>query len=169
MLLGRAFNGLAMSPAYLRNSKSLLGVYFYYSNFLLYILNCLICMQNYSNFSRAFYENYGISILVLLGAGQGSVDVVIVDPQGNRAAIRPRITKQPDAPDTYRVEYTPREPGLHAVNIYFAGQAIPNSPFSVGVGPGILCFVQRRGLVMPEISTFLIPAKNLSYKIFFIS
>lgn len=69
------------------------------------------------------------------------MDVVIVDPQGNRAAIRPRITKQPDAPDTYRVEYTPREPGLHAVNIYFAGQAIPNSPFSVGVGPGILCFV----------------------------
>ena len=37
---------------------------------------------------------------------------------------------------TWYVDYTPKEPGLHSVNIFFAGKAIPHSPYPVGVSSG---------------------------------
>ncbi|TGZ55160.1 hypothetical protein CRM22_010478 [Opisthorchis felineus] len=66
-------------------------------------------------------------------AGPGNVDCVILDPHGGRDSIKPVITKQGE--DNYLVEYTPRDEGLHSVNVFFAGQQIPNSPFGVMVGP----------------------------------
>ncbi|KAA3679014.1 filamin [Paragonimus westermani] len=66
-------------------------------------------------------------------AGPGNVDCVILDPHGRRDAIKPVITKQGE--DNYLVEYTPKDEGLHSVNVFFAGQQIPNSPFGVMVAP----------------------------------
>ncbi|CAH8620119.1 unnamed protein product [Dicrocoelium dendriticum] len=66
-------------------------------------------------------------------AGPGNVDCVILDPHGGRDTVKPVITKQGE--DNYLVEYMPKEEGLHSVNVFFAGQQIPNSPFGVMVGP----------------------------------
>ncbi|CAH8555281.1 unnamed protein product [Heterobilharzia americana] len=66
-------------------------------------------------------------------AGPGNVDCVILDPHGRRDAVKPLITRQGE--DNYLVEYTPKDEGLHSVNVFFAGQQIPNSPFGVMVGP----------------------------------
>ncbi len=59
------------------------------------------------------------------------MDCVILDPQGNRDAVKPRLTRQSE--DVYLVEYTPKTEGLHSVNVFFAGQPIPASPFGVMV------------------------------------
>ena len=45
--------------------------------------------------------------------------------------MKPLIT--PQANETFLVEYTPKEEGLHSVNVFFAGQQIPKSPFGVAV------------------------------------
>ncbi|PAA77557.1 hypothetical protein BOX15_Mlig032423g3 [Macrostomum lignano] len=66
------------------------------------------------------------------GAGPGNVDCVILDPHGQRDTIKPRVTHT-GQDDVYLVEYTPREEGLHSVNVFFAGQQIPGSPFGVDV------------------------------------
>ena len=64
----------------------------------------------------------------------GNVDVAIVDPHGHKDAVRPMVSKKNEV--TWYVEYTPLEEGLHSVNVFFSGQAIPNSPYGVGVAPG---------------------------------
>ncbi|KAL5109779.1 Filamin-A [Taenia crassiceps] len=69
------------------------------------------------------------------GAGEGIADCVILDPQGRQDVIKPNITRQSE--DNYLVEYTPKMEGLHSVNVFFAGQQIPNSPFGVMVGPRV--------------------------------
>jgi filamin len=69
----------------------------------------------------------------------GVVDVVILDPHGHRDTTRPTITQKSDG--VFLVEYYPTQPGLHSVNVFFAGKAIPNSPFGVGITPGRCCFV----------------------------
>ncbi|CAH8554205.1 unnamed protein product [Schistosoma curassoni] len=66
-------------------------------------------------------------------AGPGNADCVILDPHGRRDAIKPLITRQGE--DNYLVEYTPKDEGLHSVNVFYAGQQISNSPFGVMVGP----------------------------------
>ena len=57
---------------------------------------------------------------------------------------KPKITSNKD--DTYDVVYNPRKVGTYKVNIFFADQAIPNSPYEVNVsdpskvkvmGPGL--------------------------------
>ena len=100
------------------------------------------------------------------GAGAGAVDVAI-DAPGSRSATptiatpekkrgsmrrqsfksgatRPHIVKKDD--DTYKVDYNPRKVGQYKVNVYFADEQIPNSPFTVNVvdpskvevvGPGV--------------------------------
>lgn len=71
-------------------------------------------------------------------AGKGNVDVVILDPHGRKDTIRPSINLAPgkEKEGIYLVEYVALETGLHSVNVYFAGQQIPKSPFGVGVGAG---------------------------------
>lgn len=74
-----------------------------------------------------------VPFLLPPGAGEGIADCVILDPQGRQDVIKPNITRQSE--DNYLVEYTPKVEGLHSVNVFFAGQQIPNSPFGVMVGP----------------------------------
>lgn len=58
--------------------------------------------------------------------------------------VKPKITSNND--DTYEAVYNPRKVGTYKVNIFFADQAIPNSPYEVNVcdpskvkvtGPGL--------------------------------
>ncbi|XP_067124657.1 LOW QUALITY PROTEIN: filamin-A-like [Centruroides vittatus] len=66
-------------------------------------------------------------------AGRGQVEVKILDPQGNRNTVPCRVRKIAD--DVHRCEYVAQTVGLHSVNVFFAGQQIPNSPFGVKVTP----------------------------------
>lgn len=72
----------------------------------------------------------------LTEAGKGSIDVVILDPHGRKDTIRPSISPVPGKEGTYLVEYIAMEQGLHSINIMFAGQQIPKSPYGVNVSPG---------------------------------
>jgi len=77
--------------------------------------------------------------VITKGAGAGVVDVGIVDPTGKKDTVKATITKKSD--DVWYVEYTPQIPGLHSVNVFFAGKPIPKSPYAVSVsapgGPAI--------------------------------
>ena len=66
-------------------------------------------------------------------AGNGLAEVVIVNPRKQQDAV-PVSVKQ-TAPGKFRCEYVPREPGLHSVNVLFAGRPVPNSPYGVNVAP----------------------------------
>ena len=57
--------------------------------------------------------------------------MIVVDPHARQDAV-PVSVKQ-IGPGKFRCEYIPREPGLHSVNIFFAGRPIPNSPYGVNV------------------------------------
>jgi len=63
--------------------------------------------------------------------GTGVVDVAVLDPMGRKDTVRPMVARKSD--DNWYVEYTPVVDGPHSVNIFFAGKAIPNSPYPVGV------------------------------------
>ncbi|KAF7233232.1 hypothetical protein EG68_08612 [Paragonimus skrjabini miyazakii] len=81
-------------------------------------------------------------------AGEGTVECTIVDPDGRRDSIRPRIT-QPEGDGVYLVEYTPKDCGVHQVLVNFAGQKLPESPYFVQVGPPFhpeLAYVTGRGV-----------------------
>jgi len=75
------------------------------------------------------------------GCGDGVVDVGIVDPKGAKNTVRPVITKK--SADLWYVEYTAFIPGLHSVNVFFAGKQINNSPFPVAVAVGTYTYVVR--------------------------
>ena len=83
-------------------------------------------------------HNWNISYVsnncFFLDAGVGNVDVAIVDPHGHKDTIRPVVTQRSEV--SWYVEYTPKDEGLHSINVFFAGNAIPNSPYGVGVSPG---------------------------------
>eukprot|EP00918_Siedleckia_nematoides_P105694 GHVU01230790.1.p1 GENE.GHVU01230790.1~~GHVU01230790.1.p1 ORF type:complete len:2480 (+),score=363.92 GHVU01230790.1:158-7597(+) len=76
---------------------------------------------------RTYFEVY------TKDAGVGIVDVAILDPKGRKDSVRPTVIKRTE--ELWYVEYTPKEEGLHSINIFFAGKAIPKSPFGVGVSP----------------------------------
>ncbi|PAA82455.1 hypothetical protein BOX15_Mlig021608g1 [Macrostomum lignano] len=67
------------------------------------------------------------------GAGPGSIGCVILDPHGQRDSVKLRVSPKSDQQGAYLVEYVPRDDGLHSVNVFFAGQQIPGSPFGVEV------------------------------------
>ena len=67
----------------------------------------------------------------LLDAGNGLAEVILVDPRGRQDVV-PVSVKQ-TGPGRFRCEYVPREPGLHSVNVFFAGRPIPSSPYGVNV------------------------------------
>ena len=69
-------------------------------------------------------------------AGVGIVDVATLDPHGHKDTVRPMVTQRSEF--VWYVDYTPKEAGLHSVNIFFAGKAIPHSPYPVGVSAGKL-------------------------------
>ncbi|KAL5967554.1 Filamin-A [Taenia solium] len=67
-------------------------------------------------------------------AGAGLVSCDVIDPNGRRDTIKPRITHS-DENGPFLIEYTPKMEGPHKVEVMFVGQPIPNSPFPVNVGP----------------------------------
>lgn len=66
-------------------------------------------------------------------AGKGVPEVIILDPSGNKNSVPVKVRQT--SPDVWRCEYLSTVLGLHSVNIFFAGQPIPNSPFGVRVSP----------------------------------
>ncbi len=70
---------------------------------------------------------------IIKDAGNGLVEIVILDPSDAHKQIP--ISTIPIANGCFRVEYTAKEPGLHSVNIFFAGKPISNSPFGVKIAP----------------------------------
>ncbi|VDN96536.1 unnamed protein product [Rodentolepis nana] len=67
-------------------------------------------------------------------AGAGLISCDVIDPNGRRDAIKPRITR-PDEDGPFLIEYTPKIEGPHKVEVNFVGQPINKSPFPVNVGP----------------------------------
>ncbi|KAI3382075.1 hypothetical protein SNEBB_000636, partial [Seison nebaliae] len=66
-------------------------------------------------------------------AGNGHVDVAILSPKNNGETVPCQIRQT--SPGIYRCEYVAKEPGLHSVNVFFASQPIPLSPYGVNVAP----------------------------------
>ncbi|KAL1493038.1 hypothetical protein ABEB36_011179 [Hypothenemus hampei] len=66
-------------------------------------------------------------------AGKGVPEVVILDPSGNKNSVPVKVRQT--SPDLWRCDYVSTVLGLHSVNIFFAGQPIPNSPFGVRISP----------------------------------
>lgn len=60
-------------------------------------------------------------------------EVVVLDPSDAHKPIPSQLT--PLGNGHYRVDYVAKEPGLHSVNVFFAGKPITNSPFGVQVAP----------------------------------
>lgn len=67
------------------------------------------------------------------GAGKGVPEVIVLDPQGHKTSVPCSV--RPIGDDTWRCDYTPIAPGMHSVNVFYAGKQIPNSPFGVQVSP----------------------------------
>lgn len=89
--------------------------------------------RNQCVFSSSILSNTFLFVLSFVDAGNGLAEVVIADARGRKDTV-PVSVKQ-TAPGKFRCEYVAREPGLHAVNVYFAGRPIPNSPYNVNVSP----------------------------------
>ncbi|XP_042868221.1 filamin-A-like isoform X2 [Penaeus japonicus] len=67
------------------------------------------------------------------GAGRGTPSVIVLDPDGFKNTVLVK-TKQ-ISEEVYRSEYVATSIGLHSINVFFAGQSIPGSPFGVKVSP----------------------------------
>ncbi|KZC12063.1 Filamin-A [Dufourea novaeangliae] len=66
-------------------------------------------------------------------AGNSAPQVIIKDPQGSLTNVPAKLFRS--SSDVWRCEYTPSLPGLHSINVAFAGKPIPGSPYSVNVSP----------------------------------
>lgn len=66
-------------------------------------------------------------------AGKGVPEVIILDPAGHKTAVAAKLRQIDD--NLWRCEYTANSVGLHSINVFYAGKAIPNSPFGVKVAP----------------------------------
>lgn len=70
----------------------------------------------------------------LSDAGKGAPEVIILDPAGKENTIPIKIKKEPNG--VYVCDYTPIVQGVHSVNVFFANQPVPRSPFAVGIANG---------------------------------
>lgn len=66
-------------------------------------------------------------------AGRGVPEVIILDPPGHKNTVPVKVRQI--SPDVWRCEYVAPTVGLHSINVFFAGQPIPNSPYGVRVSP----------------------------------
>ncbi|XP_071084082.1 filamin-A-like isoform X4 [Haliotis cracherodii] len=83
------------------------------------------------------------------GAGNGKVDVVILDPHGRKDTVKPSIQAVPGKQGVFLVEYIAMVSGLHSINVFFSGNQIPKSPFGVNVSPpsnAKICYASGRGI-----------------------
>lgn len=72
--------------------------------------------------------------LANVGAGNGDVSVVIVDPQGKKDTVELILENKGDS--VFRCTYRPVLEGPHKIHVLFAGQEIPKSPFTVNIAEG---------------------------------
>eukprot|EP00095_Tigriopus_kingsejongensis_P006988 maker-scaffold430_size173499-snap-gene-0.40 protein:Tk06988 transcript:maker-scaffold430_size173499-snap-gene-0.40-mRNA-1 annotation:"filamin-a isoform x3" len=70
-------------------------------------------------------------------AGRGTPEVIVLDPKGKKDSVPVKISET-DEKDVYKCEYVATTLGLHSVNVFFAGNPIPKSPFGVRVSPSSL-------------------------------
>ena len=72
-------------------------------------------------------------------AGRGTPEVIVLDPKGKKDSTPVRIVVEEEEEQqqegVYRVEYIPTHVGLHSVNVFYAGNPIPKSPYGVKVSP----------------------------------
>lgn len=64
--------------------------------------------------------------IITTGAGKGKVQVIVTSPSGKVMAARIEETI-----DGFAAKFTAVEPGPHSVQVMFAGQPVPRSPFRV--------------------------------------
>ncbi|VVC42331.1 Hypothetical protein CINCED_3A018391 [Cinara cedri] len=64
-------------------------------------------------------------------AGKGSPEVIILDPAGRENTIPVKLRKEPNG--VFVCDYTPAVQGVHSVNVFFANQPVPQSPYAVGI------------------------------------
>lgn len=67
-------------------------------------------------------------------AGEGQVTVYLDRPDGTRVELE---VEPNEGKKTYNVKYVPQVTGTHKVNVLFAGQQVPKSPFEVGVDKAV--------------------------------
>lgn len=79
------------------------------------------------------------------GAGQGVPEVIILDPHGHKTSVPAKLRQI--STDHWRCEYTSSMVGLHSINVFYAGKAIPNSPFGVRVAPCKFFFTVVHGII----------------------
>jgi len=66
-------------------------------------------------------------------AGDGQPVVQLVNDRG--MPVPYQMTDNKDK--TFRVQFQPTTPGLLTASVFFSGQAVPKSPFSISVHPGV--------------------------------
>ncbi|XP_063707051.1 filamin-A isoform X3 [Culicoides brevitarsis] len=66
-------------------------------------------------------------------AGKGVPEVIILDPAGHKTTVPAKVRQM--SKDNWRCEYVSQQLGLHSVNVFYAGQPIPQSPYGVRVSP----------------------------------
>lgn len=76
-----------------------------------------------------------LQCVYVTGAGIGDVTAAIKDPQGNKNTVEVMIEDKGDS--VFRCTYRPVQAGPHTVSVMFGGIAIPKSPYTVSVGPGM--------------------------------
>ncbi|XP_061114993.1 filamin-A-like isoform X2 [Conger conger] len=81
------------------------------------------------------------------GAGEGEVQVQIMDPRGRRDTVVCQLEDKGNS--SYRCNYRPTQEGAHTIHITFSGAEIPKSPYTVTVGEASnanTCRAKGRGL-----------------------
>lgn len=94
------------------------------------------------------------------------VEVVILDPSDAHKQIP--VKTIPIGNGHFRVEYIAKEPGLHSVNVFFAGKPISTSPYGVKVAPSCdakKCRaygrgIQPRGVRIGDVADFRVITKD---------
>ena len=66
-------------------------------------------------------------------AGKGVPEVIVLDPAGSRNTVVSKLRQI--SPDVWRCEYTAPSVGVYSINVFFADQPIPKSPYGVRVSP----------------------------------
>lgn len=74
------------------------------------------------------------NFVIFIDAGKGNPEVFILDPAGRENTIPVKIKKEPNG--VYRCDYSPVVQGVHSINVFFANQSIPHSPFAVNTSNG---------------------------------
>ena len=66
-------------------------------------------------------------------AGKGVPEVIVLDPAGQRNTVPVKLRQI--SPEVWRCEYVASNIGVHSINVFFAGQPIPKSPYGVRISP----------------------------------